>query len=129
MFKNLSDFRTKIIKQYKNQISDLAMGNNDFYNQINTIGKLAYEKKITDVYEIAMLCKKNIKENKAFNCNNREEWEMHNDINGAKKNMEKKLQSEKFEKVDSPLLRSSLINTKESDYNNENDKKESLFQK
>jgi hypothetical protein len=129
LFKNLSDFRTKIIKQYKNQISDLAIGNSDFYNQINTIGKLAYEKKITDVYEIAMLCKKNIKENKAFNCNNREEWEMHNDINGAKKNMEKKLQSEKFEKVDSPLLRSSLINTKESDYNNENDKKESLFQK
>lgn len=58
LFKNLSDLRIKIIKQYKNQISDLAMGNSDFYNQINTIGKLAYEKNITDIYEIAMLCKK-----------------------------------------------------------------------
>ena len=102
------------------------MGNSDFYNQINTIGKLAYEKNITDIYEIAMLCKKNIKENKAFNYNNREEWEMHNDIIRAKKNMEKKLQSEKFEEVNSPLLKFSPINIsiKESDYNNEDDKKE-----
>ena len=105
MFKNLSDFRIKIIKQYKNQISDLAMGNCDFYNQINIIGKLAYEKNITDIYEIAMLCKKSIKESKNFHYHNREEWEMHNDINGAKKNMEKKLQSEKFEEVNSSLLK------------------------
>ena len=104
LFKNLSDFRIKIIKQYRNQISDLAMGNSDFYNQINTIGKLAYEKNITDIYEIAMLCKKNILENKNFNYHNKEEWEMHNDINGAKKNMEKKLQSEKFEDVNSHLV-------------------------
>lgn len=120
LFKNLSDFRIKIIKQYKNQISDLAMGNIDFYNQINTIGKLAYEKNITDIYEIVMLCKKNIKENKNSIHHNKGEWEMYNDINGAKKNMEKKLQSEKFEDVNSPLLNK---NTKESDYNNENDKK------
>lgn len=105
LFKNLSDFRIKIIKQYKNQISDLAMGNCDFYNQINIIGKLAYEKNITDIYEITMLCKKNIKESKNFHYHNREEWEMHNDINGAKKNMEKKLQSEKFEEVNSPFLK------------------------
>lgn len=130
LFKNLSDFRIKIIKQYKNQISDLAMGNIDFYNQINTIGKLAYENNITDIYEIAMLCKKNIKENKNSKFHNKEEWEMYNDINGAKKNMEKKLQSEKFEDVNSPLLRFSQISisTKESDYN-ENDKKESLLHK
>jgi len=120
LFKNLSDFRIKIIKQYKNQISDLAMGNIDFYNQINTIGKLAYEKNITDIYEIVMLCKKNIKENKNSIHHNKGEWEMYNDINGAKKNMEKKLQIEKFEDVNSPLLNK---NTKESDYNNENDKK------
>jgi len=125
LFKNLSDFRIKIIKQYKNQISDLAMGNIDFYNQINTIGKLAYEKNITDIYEIVMLCKKNIKENKNSIHHNKEEWEMYNDINGAKKNMEKKLQSEKFEDVNPPLLGFSRISisTKESDYNNENDKK------
>jgi len=125
LFKNLSDFRIKIIKQYKNQISDLAMGNIDFYNQINTIGKLAYEKNITDIYEIVMLCKKNIKENKNSIHHNKEEWEMYNDINGAKKNMEKKLQSEKFEDVHPPLLGFSpiSISTKESDYNNENDKK------
>ena len=125
LFKNLSDFRIKIIKQYKNQISDLAMGNIDFYNQINTIGKLAYEKNITDIYEIVMLCKKNIKENKNSIHHNKGEWEMYNDINGAKKNMEKKLQSEKFEDVHPPLLGFSpiSISTKESDYNNENDKK------
>lgn len=51
---------------------------------------------------------------------------MYNDINGAKKNMEKKLQSEKFEEVNSPLLKFSPTNIsiKESDYNNEDDKKE-----
>jgi len=55
LFKQLLNMRQKIWNQYKNEVYLLVKKNYEYLDKINTIGKEAFEKKITDIYEICML--------------------------------------------------------------------------
>ena len=89
LFKDLYKLRNNLLVEYKNQIYELLMHNENYLKIINEIGKTAYESKITDIYEITMLFKKI-----SFNENEslffiKEDWIMNSSINEAKRNMEK----------------------------------------
>ena len=108
LFKDLYKLRNNILVEYKNQIYELLMHNENYLKIINEIGKTAYESKITDIYEITMLFKKI-----SFNENEslffiKEDWIMNSSINEAKRNMEKKLENEKVEDIDASLLTFSV---------------------
>lgn len=108
LFKDLYKLRNNLLVEYKNQIYELLMHNENYLKIINEIGKTAYESKITDIYEITMLFKKI-----SFNENEslffiKEDWIMNSSINEAKRNMEKKLENEKVEDIDTSLLTFSV---------------------
>jgi len=108
LFKDLYKLRNNILVEYKNQIYELLMHNENYLKIINEIGKTAYESKITDIYEITMLFKKI-----SFNENEslffiKEDWIMNSSINEAKRIMEKKLENEKVEDIDASLLTFSV---------------------
>ena len=107
LFKDLTRLRSNILVQYKNQIYELASNNTIFINQINKIGEIAYKKNIKDIYEITMLLKDNEKDSENYDLI-KEEWAMYNNIKDAKRIMEKKLEKEKVEEIDSSLLTFSL---------------------
>ena len=113
LFKDLNKIRNSIIVEYKDKIFDVIMFNKDFCNEINKIGNLAFKKKITDIYEITMLFKDTFKKN-TIKYNNKEDLIMYNNINEAKKNMKKKLEKEKVDKIDLSLLK-ILENNTDSD--------------
>lgn len=108
LFKDLYKLRNNLLVEYKNQIYELLMHNENYLKIINEIGKTAYESKITDIYEITMLFKKI-----SFNENEslffiKEDWIMNSSINEAKRTMEKKLENEKVEDIDTSLLTFSV---------------------
>ena len=108
LFKDLYKLRNNILVEYKNQIYELLMNNENYLKIINKIGKTAYEFKITDIYEITMLFKKislNENESEFFI---KEDWIMNSSINEAKRIMEKKLENEKVEDIDASLLTFSV---------------------
>ena len=120
LFKDLTRLRSNILVQYKNQIYELASNNINFINQINKIGEIAYKKNIKDIYEITMLLK-DISDDKEYDNNlMKEEWVMYNNIKEAKRIMEKKLEKEKVEEIDSSLLTFSLKRSKSNEDFNEN---------
>lgn len=97
LFHDLTKLRNNILREYKNQIYDLIMSNIKFCTPINKIAKLAIEKKIKDIYEIAFLYK-DLKNDIDFHkFLTKEEMEMYKDINEAKEIMEKKLRQEKID--------------------------------
>ena len=102
LFQDLQKIRTNILVEYKNQIYDIVCNNKEVIDQINKIGELAYKNKITDIYEITMLLKDNIGEKEKNN--KKAKLEIHYSIKEAKKKMEKKLENEKVEDIDSTLL-------------------------
>ena len=108
LFKDLTRLRGNILVQYKNQIYELASNNTIFINQINKIGEIAYKKNIKDIYEIIMLLKDISDDKESENNLVKEEWVMYNNIKEAKRIMEKKLEKEKVEEIDSSLLTFSL---------------------
>ena len=108
LFKDLTRLRSNILVQYKNQIYELASNNTIFINQINKIGEIAYKKNIKDIYEITMLLKDISDDKESENNLVKEEWVMYNNIKEAKRIMEKKLEKEKVEEIDSSLLTFSL---------------------
>ena len=114
LFKDLIRLRSNILLQYKNQIYELASNNTIFINQINKIGEIAFKNKIKDIYKIAMLFKDiHIKESEDDLI--KEDWSMHNNIEEAKRIMEKKLEKEKVEEIDSSFLTFSLNKPKSSE--------------
>ena len=119
LFKDLTRLRSNILVQYKNQIYELASNNIIFKNQINKIGEIAYKNNIKDIYEITMLFK-DIHDKESENDLIKEDWTMHNNIKEAKRIMEKKLESEKVEEIESSLLTFSLKSSKISEDFNEN---------
>ena len=104
LFKELNKIRNSIMVAYKDKIFDVIMFNKEFCNEINKIGSLAFKKKITDIYEITMLFKDIVNTND-IKCNNKEELIMYNNINEAKKIMEKKLKNEMVGEIDQSLFK------------------------
>ena len=97
LFHDLARLRNNILVEYKNQIYDLIMSNSIFCLPINQIGKLAIEKNITDIYEIAFLLHQFKNDEKFMSYFRGEDMTLYKNINEAKKIMEKKLKEEKLE--------------------------------
>ena len=55
LFKQLLNMRQKIWNQYKNEVYLLVKKNFEYLTKINEIGKEAYEKNLSDIYDICML--------------------------------------------------------------------------
>jgi hypothetical protein len=55
LFKQLLNMRQKIWNQYKNEVYLLVKKNFEYLAKINEIGKEAYEKNLSDIYDICML--------------------------------------------------------------------------
>ena len=55
LFKQLLNMRQKIWNQYKNEVYLLVKQNFEYLAKINSIGKEAYQKNLSDIYEICML--------------------------------------------------------------------------
>ena len=102
LFKDLNELRHNLLKEYRDDIYELFSKNESYIELINKIGEKALKKNLKDIYEITMLFKEyndlseiNIKE---------EDWEMYSNIKEAKKILEKKLQREKVEEIDTFLF-------------------------
>ena len=109
--KDLSRLRTNILVQYKNQIYELVTNNTIFIKQINKIGEMAYKQNIKDIYEITMLFKDILNDKNSEEDLIKEDWAMYRNIKEAKRIMEKKLEKEKVEEIDTSLLTFSLKRT------------------
>ena len=55
LFKQLLNMRQKIWNQYKNEVYLLVKKNFEYLAKINEIGKEAYEKNLSEIYDICML--------------------------------------------------------------------------
>ena len=89
----------------------MVTNNTIFIKQINKIGEMAYKKNIKDIYEIAILFKDILNDKNCEEDLIEEEWEMYRNIKAAKKIMEKKLEKEKVEEIETSLLTFSLKRT------------------
>ena len=89
LFKEMTSLRITIINKYKLQIREFIYKKEEYLNNINLIGKKAYELKINDIYEINLL-----------NRNNKKNFdEMYKTIKEAKTNIEKILKEEKNDEI------------------------------
>ena len=61
LFKEMTSLRITIINKYKLQIREFIYKKEEYLNNINLIGKKAYELKINDIYEINLLNRNNKK--------------------------------------------------------------------
>jgi len=115
LFKDISKLRNTILMEYRNQMYELVMNKETYSKEINKIGETAFKKKIKDIYEITMLFKDIINENEKNGKNTSdfrfEDLDMYNNIKEAKKIMEKRLEEEKVEDIDSSLLTFSMKRT------------------
>lgn len=84
LFKDMIKLRYTVLKKYREEMSEFSHRNYGYCNRINIIGKKAYEKKITDIYEICMLEKENSTNN----------GEMFKNVQQAKSFMEKIISTE-----------------------------------
>ena len=85
----MTSLRTSIINKYKLQVRNYYYKKDEFINSINLIGKLAYDLKRKDIYEINFLNCSKVDDSKNMN----------KFINDAKKNMEIILKSEKNDDI------------------------------
>lgn len=84
LFKDMIKLRYSLLKKYREEISEFSHRTYGYCNRINIIGRKAFEKNITDIYEICMLEKENATNN----------GEMYKNVEQAKTNMEKLLKTE-----------------------------------
>ena len=55
MFKQIIKFRFNLLQQYKNEVYSYITKNEMYCQEINKIGKVAFQKNITNIYQIALL--------------------------------------------------------------------------
>ena len=94
LFKNIKSIKYEILSIYKNQVYEFIYRKSKFYEEINEIGRYAYENNITDIYEIAMIQKDFIK-----NDNNKNEMKMFKSVYNAKVYMENIINNEKNDDI------------------------------
>ena len=94
LFKNIKSIKYEILSIYKNQVYEFVYRKSKFYEEINEIGRYAYENNITDIYEIAMIQKEFIK-----NDNNKNEMKMFKSVYNAKVYMENIINNEKNDDI------------------------------
>ena len=94
LFKNIKSIKYEILSIYKNQVYEFVYRKSKFYEEINEIGRYAYENNITDIYEIAMIQKEFIK-----NDNNKNDMKMFKSVYNAKVYMENIINNEKNDDI------------------------------
>jgi hypothetical protein len=94
LFKNIKSIKYEILSIYKNQVYEFVYRKSKFYEEINEIGRYAYENNITDIYEIAYIQKDFIK-----NDNNKNEMKMFKSVYNAKVYMENIINNEKNDDI------------------------------
>ena len=100
LFQDLAKLRNIILVEYKNEIYDLIISNNNYCFPINKIANLAIEKNIKDKYEIAFLFNQFKNDEKFVNHFKNDDMSMYKNINEAKEIMEKKLNQERIQEED-----------------------------
>jgi hypothetical protein len=100
LFRNLKKLKYDTIVLYKNQIFEFANRNDSFCERIDIIGKYAYEKNITNIYEITMLQKNDQLNYRGNDKNNKdEEDKMFKSVYNAKIYMENIINNEKDDDI------------------------------
>jgi hypothetical protein len=100
LFRNLKKLKYDTIVLYKNQIFEFANRNDSFCERIDIIGKYAYEKNITNIYEITMLQKNDQLNYRGNDKNNKdEEDKMFKSVYNAKIYMENIINNEKNDDI------------------------------
>lgn len=96
LFKSITIMKTEILNLYKNQISEFAFRKDKFCENIDAVGRYAFENNIYDIYEIAMIQKKFDNET---NNNSKVEIKIFKSVYHAKVYMENILNNEKNEDI------------------------------
>ena len=96
LFKNISIMKTEILNLYKAQVSEFAFRKDKFCENIDSVGRYAFENNIYDIYEIAMIQKKFDID---INNNSKAETKMFKSVCHAKEYMENILNNEKNEDI------------------------------
>ena len=100
LFINFKQLKSDTLILYKNQIYEFANRKDSFCEKIDLIGRYAYEKNITNIYEISMLQKNEQLKVKANDKYNKEEEEkMFKSIYNAKIYMENIINNEKNDDI------------------------------
>ena len=102
LFKNTKQIKNEILISYKNIIFEFVYRKEVFYKKIDAVGQLAYERNISDIYEIGMLereIRNNNNEENKNNGNNNNEIKMFKSAYNAKIYMENILNNEKNDDI------------------------------
>ena len=100
LFKNLKQLKSNTIVLYRNQIYEFENRKDCFCEKIDLIGKCAYEKNITNIYEISMLQKNpELNINSIDKINKDDEDKMFKSVYNAKIYMENILNNEKNDDI------------------------------
>ena len=98
LFKNIKEIKYEILNKYKNHISEFAFRKDSFCKKIDKVGRIAYDRNITDIYEIPMLLKEiDINEDKKNKKSN--EIQLFKNVDFAKEYMENIINNEKNEDI------------------------------
>ena len=98
LFKNIKEIKYAILTKYKNHISEFAFRKDSFCKKIDEVGRIAYDRNITDIYEIPMLLKEiDINEDKKNKKSN--EIQLFKNVDFAKEYMENIINNEKNEDI------------------------------
>ena len=89
LFRNIKIIKNEILSIYKNQVCEFAFRKEQFCENIDAIGKYAYENNISDIYDIAM-----IQKDFQSNNNKNEKNQMFKNVHIAKLNMENIINNE-----------------------------------
>ena len=115
LFKNIKSMKVEILTIYKNQIYEFAFRKDKFCEEIDEVGRYAYDNNITDIYEIVMIKKDIIQK-----MDNKNDIKMFKNIYNAKIYMENIINNEKNDDI--IKSHDSIIeNLDESNINNVND--------
>ena len=100
LFINLKQLKSDTLVLYRNQIFEFVNRKDSFCEKIDIIGKYAYEKNITNIYEISMLQNNEQLKGKIIDENNKdEEDKMFKSIYNAKIYMENIINQEKNDDI------------------------------
>ena len=104
LFKNTKQLKYEILNSFKNQIYEFAYRRETFNRKIDLIGREAFEKNITDIYEIAMLQKNHIPDDND------------NDIDNNNDNDSNKISYKMFKSVyNAKVYMKNIINNERND--------------
>ena len=100
LFRNLKQLKSNTLVLYRNQIYEFENRKGCFCEKIDIIGKYAYEKNITNIYEISMLQKNPELNNNSSDKNNKDkEDKMFKSVYNAKIYMENIINNEKNDDI------------------------------